>query len=66
MPPLRGPLLVVVGEQLLHRLKAYDCTWSRSSRRKGTVFTTESGERMTFARGQVWVVLVNDGRPVIP
>ncbi|MCD0448979.1 DUF3048 domain-containing protein [Actinocorallia sp. API 0066] len=46
--------------------KAYKCTWSRPTEREGTVFTTADGERMTFARGQVWVVLVNDGKPVMP
>ncbi|ROO84366.1 DUF3048 family protein [Actinocorallia herbida] len=46
--------------------KAYDCTWSRPSERKGTTFTTTAGAPMTFARGQVWVVLVNKGKPVMP
>jgi hypothetical protein len=45
---------------------AYDCTWSRPEETSGTVFTTTTGERMTFAPGQVWVNLVNDGKPVIP
>ena len=31
--------------------------WSRPRRDGGTTFTTKSGQRMTFARGQVWVVL---------
>jgi hypothetical protein len=31
--------------------------WSRPSSNGGTTFTTASGQRMTFARGQVWVVL---------
>ena len=63
------PLLHTTGKGkavVLRDGKAYDCTWSRPSRRKGTVFTTEAGERMTFAPGQVWVVLVNSGRPVVP
>jgi hypothetical protein len=31
--------------------------WSRPNPNGGTTFTTPSGHRMTFARGQVWVVL---------
>ncbi|HEY8479318.1 MAG TPA: DUF3048 domain-containing protein [Spirillospora sp.] len=46
--------------------KAYKATWSRSSEKEGTSFTTADGSPMTFARGQVWVVLVNDGKPYIP
>lgn len=63
------PLLHTTGRGralVLRDGKAYDCTWSRPSRRKGTVFTTEGGERMTFAPGQVWVVLVNKDKPVVP
>ncbi|MGI8334655.1 DUF3048 domain-containing protein [Actinomadura scrupuli] len=46
--------------------KAYDTTWSRPSESRGTTFTTKDGAPMTFAPGQVWVVLVNDGKPRIP
>jgi hypothetical protein len=46
--------------------KAYDTTWSRPSEDKGTTFTTADGKPMTFAAGQVWMVLVNDGKPHIP
>jgi hypothetical protein len=46
--------------------KAYDTTWSRPSENKGTTFTTADGKPMTFAAGQVWIVLVNDGKPYIP
>ncbi|GAB2853890.1 DUF3048 domain-containing protein [Actinocorallia aurea] len=63
------PYLRVTGKGralVLRDGKAYDCTWSRPSDRKGTTFTTAAGEPMTFARGQVWVVLVNDGKPVMP
>ncbi|MEO3785112.1 DUF3048 domain-containing protein [Actinocorallia sp. B10E7] len=63
------PLLHTTGKGkalVLRDGKAYDCTWSRPSRRQGTVFTTEGGERMTFAPGQVWVVLVNQGKPIVP
>ncbi|GAA2633109.1 DUF3048 domain-containing protein [Actinomadura fulvescens] len=46
--------------------KAYDAKWSRPSEDKGTTFTTTDGKPMTFAPGQVWVALVNDGKPYIP
>jgi DUF3048 family protein len=37
--------------------QAYQAHWSRPSAQGGTTFTTASGEPMTFARGQVWIVL---------
>ena len=37
--------------------KAYPVTWSRPNGNVGTTFTTATGERMTFAKGQVWVLL---------
>ncbi|GAA3986285.1 DUF3048 domain-containing protein [Actinomadura viridis] len=46
--------------------KSYDARWSRPSEAEGTTFTTAAGEPMTFAPGQVWVLLVNDGKPRIP
>jgi hypothetical protein len=46
--------------------RAYDTRWSRPSETAGTTFTTAGGKPMTFATGQVWVVLVNDGKPRIP
>jgi DUF3048 family protein len=46
--------------------KAYEAKWSRPDEGEGTTFTTASGEPMTFATGQVWVVLVNDGKPRVP
>jgi hypothetical protein len=46
--------------------KSYDARWSRPSEDRGTTFTTAAGAPMTFATGQVWVVLVNDGKPRIP
>ncbi|RAY17205.1 DUF3048 domain-containing protein [Actinomadura craniellae] len=46
--------------------KAYDARWSRPNEESGTTFTTAAGAPMTFAPGQVWVVLVNDGPPRIP
>ncbi len=38
--------------------KAYRVRWSRPAADRGTKFTTASGHPMTFARGQVWVVLI--------
>ncbi|WP_433323997.1 DUF3048 domain-containing protein [Spirillospora sp. CA-294931] len=46
--------------------KAYDTKWSRPAENQGTTFTTADGKPMTFAPGQVWVVLVNDGKPRVP
>jgi hypothetical protein len=37
--------------------KAWTTHWSRPDANGGTTFTTGSGRRMTFAPGQVWVVL---------
>jgi Protein of unknown function (DUF3048) N-terminal domain/Protein of unknown function (DUF3048) C-terminal domain len=39
--------------------RAWTVHWSRPSADGGTTFTTASGQRMTFARGQVWVVLAH-------
>lgn len=36
--------------------KEYDVRWSRPAAGSTTAFTTRDGERMTFARGQVWIV----------
>ena len=38
--------------------KAWTTHWSRPSANGGTTFTTASGQRMTFATGQVWILLV--------
>ncbi|GAA4929922.1 DUF3048 domain-containing protein [Streptomyces coeruleoprunus] len=37
--------------------KGYDARWSRPAADGGTTFTTPAGARLTFAPGQVWVVL---------
>jgi hypothetical protein len=37
--------------------KAWTTRWSRRSLDGGTTFTTAFGQRMTFSRGQVWIVL---------
>ena len=42
---------------VLRNGKAYNVTWSRPTQEHGTVFTLPSGQRMTFAPGQVWIVL---------
>ncbi|WP_214108969.1 DUF3048 domain-containing protein [Acrocarpospora catenulata] len=45
--------------------QAYKVNWERESEEEGTTFTTPTGERMTFARGPVWVVLASR-KPVQP
>jgi hypothetical protein len=37
--------------------KPWQAHWSRPHGSDGTTFTTGCGQRMTFARGPVWVVL---------
>jgi len=37
--------------------RSYSGRWSRPLANGGTTFTTAKGQPMTFARGQVWVVL---------
>jgi hypothetical protein len=39
--------------------QAWTAHWTRPHGSAGTTFTTDSGQRMTFARGQVWVLLVS-------
>jgi hypothetical protein len=43
--------------QVLRDAKAWTTRWSRPTANGGTTFTTASGQPMTFARGQVWIVL---------
>ena len=43
---------------VLRNGKAYQVHWSRPNWYVGTTFTTDSGKRMTFAPGPVWIVLV--------
>lgn len=45
-------------DMVLRDGKAYPGHWSRPTADAGTTFTTASGQRMTFARGPVWIVLV--------
>jgi len=40
--------------------KAYNVRWSRPTFNGGTTYTTMSGQPMTFAPGQVWIVLVGN------
>lgn len=47
-----GPALV------LRDGKAYQARWSRPGAKRGTEFRTADGERLAFARGQVWVAYV--------
>lgn len=57
---LRPPYAVSTGSGravVLRGGKAYRARWSRPAANGGTRFTTVSGHRMTFARGQVWIVL---------
>ncbi|MBT2365503.1 DUF3048 domain-containing protein [Streptomyces sp. ISL-10] len=37
--------------------RAFDARWERRTAEGDTVFTTAAGERLNFARGQVWVLL---------
>jgi hypothetical protein len=43
---------------VLRNGRAFGVRWSRPKSDGGTTFTLKSGKRMTFSRGQVWVVLV--------
>jgi hypothetical protein len=38
--------------------RAFDVHWSRPNKNDGTTYTLPSGQRMTFAPGQVWVMLI--------
>jgi hypothetical protein len=44
---------------VLRNGQSWPVTWSRPHGSAGTTFTTGSGQRMTFARGPVWVVLTH-------
>ena len=43
--------------EVLRDGKAWMTHWSRPDAEAGTTFTTTSGQRMTFATGQIWIVL---------
>jgi Protein of unknown function (DUF3048) N-terminal domain/Protein of unknown function (DUF3048) C-terminal domain len=56
----RPPYAVSVGSGsavVLRNGQAFDVRWSRPSAGGGTTYTLPSGQRMTFAPGQVWVIL---------
>ena len=57
---VRPPYAYTVGSGravVLRDGRSYVAHWSRPQADGGTTFTTASGQPMTFARGQVWVVL---------
>ncbi|MEV0523524.1 DUF3048 domain-containing protein [Streptomyces sp. NPDC050439] len=67
MPPSRykdvngapTPYIKTVGSgraTVLRDGKAYQTRWKRTSPEGGTTFTLSNGQRMPFARGQVWMV----------
>jgi len=45
---------------VLRRGKAWAVRWARPRGRDGTTYTTGTGQRMTFARGPVWVLFVHE------
>jgi hypothetical protein len=56
----RPPYAVTTGAGravVLRDGRAYNVRWSRPTADGGTTYTLPSGQRMTFAPGQVWVVL---------
>jgi Protein of unknown function (DUF3048) N-terminal domain/Protein of unknown function (DUF3048) C-terminal domain len=56
---IRPPYAETVGSGravVLRDGRAYNVHWSRPRADAGTTFTLPDGHRMTFARGQVWVV----------
>ncbi|HKR69130.1 MAG TPA: DUF3048 domain-containing protein [Streptosporangiaceae bacterium] len=58
-PNVRPPYAHTVGAGgavVLRNGRAYHVHWSRPAADGGTAFTLPGGERMPFARGQVWVI----------
>jgi len=56
---IRPPYAVTVGHGtavVLRNGRAYQAHWSRPTENGGTKFTLAGGQRMLFARGQVWVI----------
>ncbi|MFH8607192.1 DUF3048 domain-containing protein [Streptomyces sp. NPDC018029] len=54
-----SPFTETVGEgsaSVLRDGRAYEARWKRPTAGAGTEFTTAEGERLPFAKGQVWVV----------
>ncbi len=55
-----SPYTETVGEGtalVLRDGRAHEARWSRPSTASGTSFTTPDGAPLTFAPGQVWIVL---------
>ncbi len=55
---IRPPYAITVGHGkavVLRNGRAYHVSWSRPHKNGGTTFTLPNGQRMRFARGQVWV-----------
>lgn len=58
----RPPLAHSVGHGtalVLRDGRAYRCHWSRPDAEHGTAYTLPDGKRMTFAPGQLWIVLAS-------
>lgn len=56
---IRPPYAVTVGHgkaDVLRDGRVYHAFWSRHTKNGGTKFTLRGGQRMRFARGQVWVI----------
>ncbi|MBD0710188.1 MULTISPECIES: DUF3048 domain-containing protein [unclassified Streptomyces] len=43
--------------------RAYEARWSRPAAASGTTFTTPTGTPLTFAAGQIWVLLAPENAP---
>ena len=57
------PFAVTTGHgtaTVLRNGRAYQARWSRPDWNGGTTFTTLAGKPMTFARGQVWILLTGN------
>jgi hypothetical protein len=60
------PFSATVGEgrgYILRDGRAYEAFWSRADENSGTQWRTQSGEEISFAKGQIWVALT-DKEPV--
>jgi Protein of unknown function (DUF3048) N-terminal domain/Protein of unknown function (DUF3048) C-terminal domain len=58
----RTPMSETIGKGralVLRNGRAYSARWSRSNAKSGTTWTTPKGKKLSFAPGQVWVLLVN-------
>jgi hypothetical protein len=56
---VKCPYATTVGQGhalVLRNGRAYQVHWSRPNKNAGTKFTLPNGQRMRFARGQVWVI----------